>query len=349
MSGDWLPYLPYNGVTCRYNEIGTKGRNRQFFVRHLVEGLGRRLSRWFGAPRFSMEHGRIFMLPEEKGSRITPEQLDALRSEVPGLPGISSVSPGFLIPATPEDIEKKVMEIFPVLYQAFAAAVPEGERSYAMRVNRVDKEFPLRSADMERAFAERILSAHPDLHLDLKHAALCIEVDIRKGRAFISCERISGAGGLPTGSAGGVLAMLSGGFDSPVACFEMMRRGCNVDFITFHSSPYTPPETVTKVASLVRRMNTFQKRGRFVAVNLLPFQKAVRDFCQEKFRTVLYRRAMVRLSAVVARYFGDLALVTGDNLGQVASQTLVNMSVIQNASSMMILRPLLTFDKLDIM
>ena len=207
----------------------------------------------------------------------------------------------------------------------------------------------MRSAALERSFAEKFLSRYPDLKLDLKHAALCIEVDIRKGRAFISCERIPGAGGLPTGSAGGVLAMLSGGFDSPVACFEMMRRGCNVDFITYHSSPYTPPETLTKVATLVRKMNTFQKRGRFVAVNLLPFQKAVRDICQEKFRTVLYRRAMVRLAAVVARYFGDLAIVTGDNLGQVASQTLVNMGVIQQASKMMILRPLLTFDKLDIM
>ncbi|MBP5300038.1 MAG: hypothetical protein J6Y80_01410, partial [Victivallales bacterium] len=146
-----------------------------------------------------------------------------------------------------------------------------------------------------------------------------------------------------------VLALLSGGFDSPVACYEMMRRGCNVDFITFHSAPYTPPATITKVCGIVRKLNEFQKRGRLVAVNLLPLQKAIRDACEDRHRTVLYRRCMTRLATVVARHFGDQALVTGDNLGQVASQTLANLDVISNATPMLILRPLLTYDKLDIM
>lgn len=349
MEENWLPYLPYDAVCCRYNEIGTKGRNRQFFVGHLVEGLERRLMQWFGHPRFSVLHGRIYMLPQEKGSVITQEQLQALREQIPGLPGVSSLSPGFLVEATVDAIREKILETFPVIYNNYIAAVPEGERTYSMRVNRVDKSFPLRSEELERQMAMEILPRFSGLKIDLRHGGLRVEVDIRRGRAFICYERIAGPGGLPTGSAGGVLTLLSGGFDSPVASFEMMRRGCNVDYITFHSSPYTPPETVSKVASLARQLNRYQKRGRLVSVNLLPLQKAVRDCCQEKFRTVLYRRFMVRVAAIVAQYFGDLALVTGDNLGQVASQTLANLAVVEDACPLMILRPLLTFDKLDIM
>ena len=345
----WQPYLPYDAVSCRYNEIGTKGHNRSFFVAHLLEALKRRLGRWFLKPMFRLEMGRIFMLPSEAGGSLTEMQVEALRKEIPGLPGISSVSPGFLVANTPEAIFACVEKHFPALHAAYAAAVAEGERTYAVRVNRMDKRFPLRSAELEVEFARRLLKAYPDLRVDLRHAGLRIEIDIRTERTFISCERIAGAGGLPTGSAGGVLAMLSGGFDSPVACYEMMRRGCNVDFLTFHSSPYTPPATLTKVAGLVRKLNEYQKRGRFVAINLAPFQKAVRDNCDEKYRTVLYRRAMVRLAAAVASYFGDLAVVTGDNLGQVASQTLENLSTIGAATRMMILRPLLTWDKLDIL
>ena len=345
----WQPLIRYNAVTCRYSEIGTKGHNRNFFVRHLCEALDRRLSYAFGRPRFVTEKGRLFMFPEEKGSDLTALQLQALRKEIPELPGLSSVSPGWMMEPTMEGLRQYVSENFKAIYAAFAAAVPPEQRTYAMRVNRVDKSFPMRSEAIEREFAAQILPAHPDLRLDLKEPMLRLEVDLRRERIFICCERIPGPGGLPTGSAGKVLAMLSGGFDSPVACYELMRRGCEVDFVTFHSSPYTPPATVTKVCRLTCKLNEYQKRGRLVAVNLLPYQKAVRDLCDERLRTVLYRRAMLRVATVVARYFGDLALASGDNLGQVASQTLENMGVINAAAEMMILRPLLTFDKLDIM
>ena len=348
MQFSWQPYLPYNAVSCRYSEIGTKGRNRGFFVQRLTTALHRRLARWFGNPRFVLEEGRIFMLPEGKDAVLTPEQLAALRAEIPGLPGIASVSPGFLLEPDLPTLESCILETFPKVYEAFVANFPPEERTYTMRANRSVKTFPMRSAELERHFAERLLPGR-GLTLDLRGGNLRIEVDIRAKRAFVDYERIEGPGGLPTGSAGSVLALLSGGFDSPVACYEMMRRGCNVDFITFHSSPYTPPATITKVCGIVRKLNEFQKRGRLVAVNLLPVQKAIRDACEDRHRTVLYRRCMTRLATVVARHFEDTALVTGDNLGQVASQTLANLDVISRATPMLILRPLLTYDKLDIM
>ncbi len=341
--------MRYNAVSCRYSEIGTKGRNRDQFVQRLCEALQRRLSYAFGNPHFIVERGRLFMQPQERGSELTALQLQALRREIPELPGIASVSPGWLCSSSPEAIQAYLDEAFESVCAAFRAAFPPEERTYAMRVNRADKSFPLRSEEMERAYAARLLPAHPDLRLDLDGANLRVEVDVRRNRAFVSFERIAGPGGLPTGSAGKVLALLSGGFDSPVACYELMRRGCEVDFVTFHSAPYTPPATITKVCRLACKLNEYQKRGRLVSVNLLPYQKAVRDTCDERLRTVLYRRAMLRVANVVADHFGDLAIATGENLGQVASQTLENMGVIGQVSPRLLLRPLLTFDKLDIM
>ncbi len=345
----WQPLLPYNSVCCRYSEIGTKGRNRGSFVRHLIEGLRRCLGESFAEGRYEVERGRVFLYPGEEGRLLDESQLSALRREIPALPGIASVSPGWHCERTLEALEEYVFRTFPAVAQAFLAHFPRPEeRTYAMRVNRCDKAFPLHSTDIEKRFAMRLLPEHPELTLDLKKPALRIGVDLRRSGIFVDYERIEGAGGLPTGSGGDTLALLSGGIDSPVACYEMMRRGAYVDFVTFHSAPYTPEAGLSKICDLVRILNHFQRRGRIVAVNLLPLQKAIRDNCDEKFRTVLYRRNMMRLATVVAGRFGSEALVTGENFGQVASQTLTNMRVIQQATPMMILRPLLVYDKLDI-
>lgn len=344
----WQPILPYNAVCCRYSEIGTKGRNRGDFVRHLNEGLKRRLDAIFGGVRFEEERGRVYMYPSQE-RLLTAEEVEALRREIPALPGIASVSPGWRCGRNDlAAVEDYIRKTFPVVYEAFAKAFPLEQRTYAMRVNRIDKNFPLRSQEMEMRFADWILSEHRDLKLDLKAPKLRIGVDLRPDGIFIDYERIQGAGGLPAGSGGRALALLSGGIDSPVACYEMIRRGTYVDFVTFHSSPYTPEAGLTKICDLARVLNGFQKRGRVVAVNLLPLQKAIRDTCEEKFRTIHYRRNMMRLASVVAEFFEDEALVTGDNLGQVASQTLTNMRVIEDACPMMILRPLLVYDKLGI-
>lgn len=343
----WQPDLPYNAVICRYNEIATKGRNRKFFIERLCESLRNRLTS-LGHLRFELEHSRIFFRPGEDSLVFDREALRVLREETPTIPGVSSLSPGFLIRPTLESIQDTVLNYYPLILNACPLR-PGQQLTYAMRVRRSDKDFPMTAEEIERHFARIILEAHPELKIDLKNAELLIEVEIRKERAFVSFERIAGAGGLPAGTAGNVMALLSGGFDSPVACYEMMRRGCHVDYITFHSSPYTPPATLDKVVRIVKQLNSFQKRGALIAVNLLPAQKAIRDNCLSKHRTVLYRRLMLRLATITARLFKAEALVTGDNLGQVASQTLPNMSVINQATDMMILRPLLTFDKLDTM
>ncbi|MFA6815308.1 MAG: tRNA uracil 4-sulfurtransferase ThiI [Lentisphaeria bacterium] len=347
----WQPFLPYNAILCRYNEIGTKGRNRGFFEERLCQMLQKRLAS-IGKFRIIYDSGRIFLLPMGEKTCLTKEDVALCRQMIPTIAGVSSISPGFYLEPTLDAVEGCVCRYFSEVCEAYIAAnTPDqnGEYSYAMRARRSNKEFSMTSEELERYFAEKLLSDHPELSLDLRHAGMVVEVEIRRKRAFVSFERIAGPGGLPSGSGGCVLALLSGGFDSPVACYQMMRRGCSVDFLTFHSSPYTPPATVTKVCTIVRKLNQFQKPGKLLSINLLPAQKAVRDLCRSRFRTILYRRFMIRIANVVTQKLGCQAIVTGDNLGQVASQTMENMATISQAAEFMVLRPLLTFEKLETM
>lgn len=341
--------IGYTALICRYSEIATKGRNRIAFENRLVEAL-RRALRAIGKIQVVRERGRIFIRPGEGRVAFAAAAVAEMRRVLPFVSGLSSASPGFLSDPGLEHLEAVVDQTFPAVYEATAAAVrPEQRLTYAMQVRRSDKSYPMISSDIERHFAERLLARYPRLDVDLEAPRLAAELEIRKDRAFLCYERIEGPGGLPPGTGGSVLAMLSGGIDSPVACYLMMRRGCLVDYVTFHSEPYTPPELILKVGRLAGHLNRFQMGGRLAAVNLLPAQIAIRDTCDSRLRTVLYRRFMVRIAAVLARCFGAKALVTGDNIGQVASQTLDNLAVISAAAPVLILRPLLAADKKDTM
>jgi len=339
--------LDYNALLCRYNEIATKGRNRRQFEKLLIESI-RRVLRDIGKLDVIRERGRIFVRRIPGDATFSPEDCRLIRERIGRITGLASISPGFLLPPELQRIRETVEGTFPRVYDCIASQVPEpAPVTYCMRARRSDKTFPLTSKELEISFADRFLSEYPRLEVDLQNAVLRVEVEIRRTRAFVFYERINGPGGLPAGSGGRILALLSGGIDSPVACYAMMRRGCQVDYITFHSEPYTPPHLLEKVAQLVRTLNRYQIHGRLFAVNLLTAQKAVRDACNPRLRTVLYRRLMVRVAALVAGRIGDAALVTGDNIGQVASQTLENLNVVSAATPMLILRPLLTSDKFE--
>ncbi len=334
------------GILCRYSEIATKGRNRSEFERLLVRALKRHLAP-LAPMKVVRERGRIFLFPEGRAA-FPPDVLDILRHAAPRVFGLASLSPGTWVAPELEAIEQAVLETFPAVYESWVRRRPgpDAPIRYAMRARRNNRAFPLSSTELEIHFAQLLLPRYPRLKVDLGAPELRVDVEVREDGAFISYERVAGPGGLPAGSGGRLVALLSGGIDSPVACYLAMRRGCTLHYVTFHSAPFTPPAATAKVARLVRRLNPLQYRpGRLYAVNLLEAQQAVRDSCNPRFRTVLYRRLMVRICAVVARAENALALLTGENLGQVASQTLENLTVIDRAAAVPILRPLLTFDK----
>ena len=204
------------------------------------------------------------------------------------------------------------------------------------------------STELDRYVAERVFTQREGrLRVDLSKPELTLGINVRSGRAYVFAERMPGAGGLPVGSVGRTVSLLSGGIDSPVASWMAMKRGCEVVFLTFHSYPYIGASYEQKVKGLVRSLARFQNRSILVSVPFAEIQTQIRDHCPSSYRTVLYRRMMHRIADRIADSEDALGVVTGDSLGQVASQTLENLTCIDAAGERPILRPLLGFDKAE--
>ena len=341
----------YNAVICRYHEIATKGNNRGFFERTMLENLRRILRIELPDLRYRRIRGRLWMEFSDHRD-FTESDLEIIRKhlELRGV-GLESFSPAIVTQPDLENIEKVVTDAAAVVIPpAIEQAHNCGKTlRFRIRARRSDKKFPLCSQEIEIKLTALLggIYGRENLKLDLNDTAdLTVGVEVREEMAIIWLESFPAPGGLPVGCNDRVLALLSGGIDSPVACYLTMKRGSGVDFIGFHSDPYTPPETVDKVQRIADYLNTFQQPGRLYMVNIVELQKLVRDNCNPRMRTVLYRRLMFRIAEGIARRRKIGALLTGESLGQVASQTVVNMNTIDNAVNMLILRPLCGMDKL---
>ncbi|MFQ5506339.1 MAG: tRNA uracil 4-sulfurtransferase ThiI, partial [Planctomycetota bacterium] len=217
---------------------------------------------------------------------------------------------------------------------------------FRVAVKRADKSFPRSSMECAREIGTRLTRAYSRLRVDLGRAELTLGVEIRPEGTFLFLDKIQGSGGLPVGIEGRVMALLSGGIDSPVAAWLMMKRGCRVELLHFDSRPFTGQGSLEKVRTLARRLSSWQGETRLFVAPFAGIQIATRNLPDPGYRTLLYRRFMHRIAERLALREGCQAIVTGDNLGQVASQTLHNLSVIDAASvQMSILRPLLGHDK----
>ncbi len=337
----------YNAVICRYHEIAIKGNNRREFEKQLIGNM-RYLLRGAGADcKVRQVRGRIWVEHPDRSQFFTAEELAVVHSVLSRVFGLESFSPARLLPSDMEAIHNALGSM---LETAFAPALAEKQVvSFAIRARRSNKSFPLRSKEIEIALAAQVFKSLDDsrLKVDLENADVTVGCEVRHEFTALFVETRKAPGGLPVGSNGKVMALLSGGIDSPVAAYMAMKRGCAVDFVTFHSAPYTPPESVDKVVRLAEKLNEYQYPGKLYICNLAPLQKAVRDLCTDRLRTVLYRRAMMRIAARLAEKSKCAALLTGEAVGQVASQTLRNMSTIDSATEMLILRPLCGADKQD--
>lgn len=320
-----------------YGEIGLKGNNRREFERLLLRNIRSALPVGFEL-RTERPRGRILLTPGAGDARD-------LAHRIRDVFGIASLAPAARIPADPERIAAVAIDLVGRVLAAFP-----GDASIPFRVTtrRADKTYPQRTNDVNRDLGARLLAAHPRLKVRLDDARLDVHVEIRAGEAFLFTERLPGLGGLPVGSLGRVVAMLSGGIDSPVAAWLAMKRGCEVIFVHFHSQPFTGERSREKAVDLARRLARFQPATRIVLLPFSEVQKAIRDSTPEKYRTVLYRRMMQRIAARIAHSHGALGVVTGDNLGQVASQTLENLGCVEAASDLPLLRPVLTYEKTEI-
>ena len=332
----------YNAVICRYHEIATKGNNRNMFERCLVDNIKRLVGREANC-RVLRVRGRVW-IERHDGGAFSPGEIEHFRQVLPRAFGLESFSPAVRLPVDMEKIRGSASELARELF----AAAPE-HFTFRIRARRSNKRFSLTSNQIEVDLITRIgeESGEKRFTIDLDRADYTLGVEVRDEFSALYLEQLPGPGGLPVGSNPRVLTLLSGGIDSPVAAYLAMKRGSGTAFLSFHSAPYTPPESVEKVKRLAAILNTYQRPERLFAANLSAFQREVRDRCRDRYRTVLYRRAMMRIAEMIAERYGYKALVTGEALGQVASQTIDNLNTINRAVNILILRPLIGADKLE--
>jgi len=322
-------------LLLRYGEIFLKGQNRGFFERRLVENARRAVAAIPGA-KIERTHGRLLAWPpaDDAGGRKTLRALERVF-------GFTSLSPAAIVQRELGAISDAAVE------SARRELARRGGRpTFKVETRRSDKRFQPASPEVSKQVGAAIVAAL-DLPVDVHGPQLQVGVEIGFEHAFVFAETVPGPGGLPVGVTGRVELLLSGGIDSPVAGWLMLKRGCELGATYFHSFPYTGDHSKEKVVALARRLAAWQLADvRLHVVHFTDVQKALRDASGDgRLAVVLYRRMMMRIAERLARASGARALVTGEALAQVASQTLENLAVIGDAVRIPILRPCLAHDK----
>jgi len=317
-------------VFATTNEISLKGSNRRWFENTLTAGVRRALA---GLPVASVTRPASRVLATFHEPVTVPDVARRLGT-VFGLHSILPASHGG------SNLTELEVTLAPHLDR-----MPRG--SFAVRCRRSDPRFPTPSPEVERRVGAFVVS-RTGWPVDLEHPEHTVHVLIDRNGVWFWLRQIPGPGGLPVGVGGRALCLLSGGIDSPVAAWMTMKRGLRVDYIHFHSGPRNGAASVEKVEALVRQLNRFGGASRLVVVPLGDIQDEVARRCPPEYRVLLYRRFMLRIAGRVARRLRARALVTGESLGQVASQTVENLAAVEAAVPMPVLRPLVALDKLEI-
>jgi thiamine biosynthesis protein ThiI len=321
-----------SSVIVHYGELALKGRNRPWFVSMLLRSI-RACLRGLDVKDVRPMVGRIVIRLGGDGDA----QWDEVRERLSRLPGIGNFSRATHIAPDVEAIAERVA----------AAVVGRTARSFRVTARRADKRFATPSPDIERRVGAAVQKA-TGWKVDLSNPELNIRIEILSADAFFHFAKEPGVGGLPVGSSGRVMTLLSGGIDSPVAAWRMIRRGCRSHFVHFHSYPILSHTSQEKARELVRILTRSQLRSRLYLVPFAPIQQQVVVTIPPALRVVVYRRLMMRIAERLAILSGAHVLVTGDSVGQVASQTLKNITAVGEVTKLPILRPLVGFDKEEI-
>ena len=320
-------------VLVRYGELALKGKNRGSFEHALIRNILDATAH-LSAVKIVRKRGRLAVFPARRTIEVARRCQDVF--------GIKSVSPAWGCPVEREAIAELAGE---VLTRSLEGRPAGREITFRVQSSRADKNFPLTSVELDRYIAECILPGVEDLKVQLKDAELVLGIEVRPERAYVFVDRLPGLGGLPVGTLGRVMCLLSGGIDSPVAAWLAMKRGCRVSFVTYHSHPYIGDASKKKVIDLVRKLTRYQPTARVFVVPFTEIQVAIRDRAPEAYRTVLYRRMMQRIASHLSYRDRCKALLTGESVGQVASQTLENLTCIEAAAKLPVIRPLVCYDK----
>ena len=318
-------------ILVRYGEIALKGKNRGQFEQQLHRNLKAAIRDCPG--EVVRLYGRFMVTGPEEKLEIMLERL----RKVFGVVSISSVRETELNLEQIKDLAANIV-----------ASLPSGENTFKVETRRSNKIFPYTSPQINQMLGTHLQELFPDLIVDLKQPSFILSIEIGYGKAFIYLDRLAGPSGLPVGISGRSLLLLSGGIDSPVAGWLAMKRGLAVEALHFHSFPFTSKHSQEKVVDLCRKLTAYGSKIPLHFISVTAIQKELRAQCPEELGIILLRRMMFRLADLLSKQRKLKALVTGESLGQVASQTLESLTVITASTNMLVLRPLIGLDKREI-
>ena len=320
----------------RCGEVALKGMNKPYFERILLERVVKAIECFDDAEAKWIDGLMFVRVPAS-----VPE--DDVIAKCVRVFGVASVSPAVEAPKDIDEIGRLAAEMMQQIIEE------EGVQTFKVKGKRADKSFAIESPEIGRVVGAIILKKCKVLRVDVHNPDVTITVDVRREGAYIFRDKIKGFGGLPLGTNGKGLILMSGGIDSPVAAFMMAKRGMSIEAVHFHSYPYTSQRAQKKVEDLVKVLAGYMGTVRMHVINLLPIQEQIVQNCPEDETTLLVRRFMMRIAEQIAVRNNDMMLITGEDLGQVASQTAEALVVTDSVVSMPVMRPLIAMDKVDIM
>lgn len=319
----------------RCGEVALKGMNKPYFERILLERVKSALAEYSDVEAKWMEGLMLVRVP----AGLPENEVIRTASKVFG---VASVSPAVEAERDIESISRKAADYMMNLIEQ------EGIKTFKVKAKRADKSFPIESPEIGRLVGAEILRTCKVLKVDVHDPDCMLYVSVRREGAYIYRDKVKGFGGLPLGTNGKGLVLMSGGIDSPVAAFMMAKRGMVIDCVHYHSYPYTSQRARQKVEDLCSVLVGYMGTIRMHVINLLPIQEQIVENCPEDETTILVRRFMMRIAEAIAIKNKDLMLITGENLGQVASQTAEALVVTDGVVDMPVMRPLIAMDKVDI-
>lgn len=315
-------------ILIKYGELALKGDNRAFFENKLVKNIKEALKGYDGI-KVEKTHGRIYV----ECDRNVNEVIDKLK-KVFGIVGMT--------------VAKKVDLDLDAIYNAAIELMRSySGKSFKVETRRPNKSFPYESMEISRMVGGKILQNVEDVHVDVHNPDIILNIEIRE-KAYLYSGITDGIGGMPLGTNGRAVVLLSGGIDSPVAAWMMMKRGVEIEAVYFHSPPYTQERAKDKVIDLCKKLSEYGQDIYLHVVNFTDFQLAIYDKCPPKMTTIIMRRMMMRVAENIANKYGAKALITGESLGQVASQTIESLYCTNAVTHMPVFRPLIGMDKSEI-
>ena len=324
--------MNYTEIMVRYGELSTKGKNKKIFIRILAQNVKKAL-RAYPKVKVHGERDRMHLLLNGEDSQGVIEALKPIF-------GIQNFSPAIRV-------EKDLDTIYETAVKMVKENYEDG-MSFKVNTRRADHDFVLDTNELNREVGYHVIQAIPDIAVKMKQPDITMRVEIRMDGAYLSCETIRGAGGLPVGSSGKGMLMLSGGIDSPVAGFLAMKRGVEIEAVHFHSPPYTSQQALDKAKDLTVKLVPYVGGIQFIEVPFTEIQEEIKKHVDEGYLMTITRRFMLRITDEIMKKRKGLAIFNGESLGQVASQTLHSMIAINDVTTTPIIRPVVAMDKNEI-